>query len=320
MTTISRLRRRFRQFGGLRLVATYIRFGVFGEFLKQGLRALAGRCSINEAYSRIERKAIPKLQKQYLGLLDQLAAKYENQKLEHKKNDVIWVCWLQGMEQAPEIVKICNESLNRYIKGKEIIVITEENIGDYVTFPEHIQRKYKQGKIPMAQYSDMLRLELLIKHGGTWIDSTVLCTGDHFQKEVLDSDLFFFQFLKEGTEKPTGISNWFITASSNQRVLLILRDMLYKYWEDYDCLVAYFIFHVFFTMIARKLPGELAAMPKISNKYCFYLEHRLADEYDEQWLKELTDRCCFHKLNSRLWKEAERKENTFLCKIKSWYL
>ena len=319
-STISRLRKRFRQFGGLKLVATYIRFGVFGEFLKQGLKVLSGRCSVNEAYSRIERKVIPKLQKQYQPLLEDLAGRYENLELTHEKKDAIWVCWFQGMDQAPEIVKICNESLHRYINGREIIVITEENIGEYVSFPDYIQKKYKQGKIPMAQYSDLLRLELLIRYGGTWIDSTVLCTGDHFPKEVLDSDLFFFQFIKEGADRVQGISNWFITASSNQKVLLILRDMLYRYWQDYDCLVAYFVFHVFFAMIARKLPEEVTKMPRISNKYCFYLEHRLADEYDEQWLKELTDRCCFHKLNSRLWNEAERKDNTFLCKIKSWYL
>lgn len=319
MSTISRLKKRFSQFGGLRLVGAYIRLGVFGEFLKQGIKALTGKCSINEAYARIERKVIPILQKQYRPLLEELAARYENAELTHEKKDVIWVCWLQGMENAPEIVKICNASLHRYIKGKEIIVITADNIGEYVTFPEHIQKKYEQGKIPMAQYSDMLRLELLTRYGGTWIDSTVLCTGDHFPKEVLDADLFFFQYLKEDAQGPQGISNWFITASSNQKTLLILRDMLYQYWKDYDCLVAYFAFHIFYAMIARQMPEEVASMPKVSNKYCFYLEHRLADKYDEQWLNELTARCCFHKLNGRLWNEAEGKEDTFECKIKSWY-
>ena len=49
------------------------------------------------------------------------------------------------------------------------------------------------------------------------------------------------------------------------------------------------------------------------------MEHRLGDGYDEQWMKELTDRCCFHKLNRRLWNEAEGKDNTYLGKIKSWY-
>ena len=35
----------------------------------------------------------------------------------------------------------------------------------------------------------------------------------------------------------------------------------------------------------------------------------------EEWMQELTSRCCFHKLNRRLWNEAEGKENTFLEKI-----
>ncbi len=320
MSSISRLSKRFGQFGGLGLVREYLRLGVFGEFLKQGARALAGRCSINEAYSRIERKVIPHIRRQYRPLLKELVAQYQSREPEHKKNNVIWVCWLQGMDNAPEIVRICNASLHRYIKGREIIVITAENLGRYVSFPEHIRKKYEQGKIPMAQYSDMLRLELLTRYGGTWIDSTVLCTGDNFPAGALDADLFFFQFLKPDTERPQGISNWFITASSGQKTLLILRDMLYQYWKDYDCLVAYFIFHIFFSMIAEEMPQEVAAMPRAGNKYCFYLEHRLPDVCDEQWLKELTARCSIHKLNGRLWKEGENKDNSFVCKIKSWYL
>ena len=43
------------------------------------------------------------------GLLEELAARYENAELTHEKKDVIWVCWLQGMENAPEIVKICTQ-------------------------------------------------------------------------------------------------------------------------------------------------------------------------------------------------------------------
>ena len=100
---------------------------------------------------------------------------------------------------------------------------------------------------------------------------------------------------------------------------MILRDLLYQYWKDYNCVIAYFIFHIFFAMIAERLPEEISKMPRKSNKFCFYLEHRLSDEYDRVWMKELTDRCSFHKLNGRLWKEAKGKPNTFLAKIKETY-
>lgn len=167
----------------------------------------------------------------------------------HKHCKKIWVCWLQGIENAPDIVKVCNASLMKYITDREIVNINEQNIGQYVTFPKHIQKKYKQGKIPVAHYSDLLRLELLTRYGGTWIDATVLCTGKHYPKEVFDSELFFFQYLEKGEQGFSGISNWFITASSNQKALMILQDMLYQYWKDYDCVLAYFMFHIFFMVL-----------------------------------------------------------------------
>ncbi len=332
MSVISRLYNRFRQFGAFRIVIVYAHMGALGEFVKQGKYVLLKKKSINEAYSCIQGRVVPHLRKRYSPLVKELTQKYSHEKLIQTKSNKVWICWLQGMENAPEIVQICYASMKRHMTDREIIVITKENINRYVEFPEHIQRKYKEGKIPCAQFSDLLRLELLIRYGGTWIDSTVLCTGFRLQDsstseaakpitsfKFLDADLFFFQFLKKGEAGSQGISNWFITASTNQKVLLILRDMLYQYWRDYNCLVAYFIFHIFFSMIAKELPGEIEKMPKMSNRYCFYLEHRLGDTYQEEWMRELTSRCCFHKLNRRLWNEAEGREMSYLEKIREEY-
>jgi len=46
-----------------------------------------------------------------------------------------------------------------------------------VELPGYIVEKWEKGRIPAAMFSDLLRVELLIKYGGTWIDSTVFCTG-----------------------------------------------------------------------------------------------------------------------------------------------
>ena len=35
--------------------------------------------------------------------------------LEHKRNKIIWFCWLQGIENAPEVVKACYRSLQRHL-------------------------------------------------------------------------------------------------------------------------------------------------------------------------------------------------------------
>ena len=36
-------------------------------------------------------------------------------------NDIVWFCWLQGIENAPELVRRCLESLQRNIPDKKII-------------------------------------------------------------------------------------------------------------------------------------------------------------------------------------------------------
>lgn len=143
----------------------------------------------------------------------------------HEHPKVIWWCWLQGLDEAPQIVKTCYASLVQEFKGSkvqegqgisgvyEIKVIDAENWKEYIELPGYIVKKWEKKQIPPALFSDLLRLELLIKYGGTWIDSTVLCTG--FQdssfkfQNYLEADLFLFQYTKQGSI-PVSISNWFI--------------------------------------------------------------------------------------------------------------
>ena len=42
-----------------------------------------------------------------------------------------------------------------------------------------------------THFSDLLRLELLIKYGGTWVDASVLITK--YTKDYFNKDLFFFK-------------------------------------------------------------------------------------------------------------------------------
>ena len=53
---------------------------------------------------------------------------------EYKKN--IWICWWQGEEQAPELVKKCIQSIRKNAYHYNVVIITEENYRNYVSFPE----------------------------------------------------------------------------------------------------------------------------------------------------------------------------------------
>ena len=84
----------------------------------------------------------------------------------------------------PDVAKACLNSIKMHADRHPVIVITEANHGDYVDLPDYIRTKVKQGKISLTHLSDILRMALLAKHGGIWIDSTVLIPCKHFNSFI----------------------------------------------------------------------------------------------------------------------------------------
>ena len=96
---------------------------------------------------------------------------------------------------------------------------------------------------------------MLITYGGIWIDSTLLLTAA-IPKTVQDSELFLFKFNRIENIEPRNISNWFIVSKPHNKILILVRDLLYKYWFDNDVPINYFIFHYFFRMATEKFARE----------------------------------------------------------------
>ena len=94
----------------------------------------------------------------------------------HQYSNKIFWCWLQGEHNAPKLYKANLNALRRNCKNHDIIVITEKNMNQYINFPSFIINKLNKNFISKTHFCDILRLELLKKYGGTWIDASVLIT------------------------------------------------------------------------------------------------------------------------------------------------
>ena len=305
---------RFRQFGGVRLLGAYAKMGMFLCVMSEAVKLIAGRTSRDEAYAEIRRAVNRKLQAQYADFIVKRKEAYADEKSKREDGRKrVWTCWLQGFDNAPAMVKACQESMRRYLTGREIIQLTYENYKDYVTLPEHIVRKYERGQIPPALFADLLRLEVLIQYGGTWMDATMLCTEpgllakDSWLREIMDCDLFMFQALRKGDPRFYGISNWFITARPGRRPLMVLRDVLTEYWRNYSVTLDYYMFHDFFFTIVQLYPEEIAAMPRRNRLGPLRLMQGKGYEMttdglrlkEEPWVRLLFERVCVHKLDYR---------------------
>lgn len=314
-----KLIKRFSQFGGLRLVRHYSRLGLIPIIVKSFFRCLLKKQSFKRIYSDVLKRVEPFLEQKYQPLLGERKRYYSDQSFEHAHPSVIWFCWLQGFEQAPPIVHACYNSLKQYLPERNINLIDNNNWRDYVDLPDDIVRKWNKNEIPPANFSDLLRLQLLIRYGGSWIDATVLCTGTEHTRQYLDADLFVFQYTRPGAEWTGDISNWFISAHSNHPMLMALRDMLFDYWHSYDCTLDYYIFHLFFAMLAKEYPQVISSMPYGYSVWSITLMHHWKEPFDEVKWKRLISRVSFHKLSYRVSESTKKDSSNYFNYILSQY-
>lgn len=214
-----------------------------------------------------------------------------------KTNKTIWLCWLQGMEQAPEIVQQCVASVQHYMPNYDVHVLTAENIFKYVSLPEHIVKKYQKGTITFTHFSDILRTALLVQRGGIWMDATVLLT-DAIPAYMADAPLFFLQ-KSVLSSMPHAGSSWLLAAQKGNPVLRRVSDLLYAYWKRENKLRDYYLFHLFlYLVLTRNTQGAeaLKAMTYVPNVDAHTLQFRLFESYSPSGWEQVTTRSAIHKL------------------------
>lgn len=295
--------------GGMKLLKQYWRGGALFTGIRELILLGKSRTALEILRLSTTLKTKQKLERKYKWKLDEFDKNYIER--EHKISNKIWVCWFQGMDNAPELVKKCYQSVVEKNPDKDVTVITSENMGDYVQFPDYIMEKWEKGIITHTHMTDLLRLELLINHGGLWLDSTVLCTGQA-PSYFFESDLFFFQCLKPGREGHANyISSWLIEAKTNNKILMATRDLCYEYWKKNDSMWDYFLLHDFMSIVLERYEDDWKKVVPRDNATPHILLLRLFDEYDEEMWNAIKEQTPFHKLSYKFSDEDKKKIGTY---------
>lgn len=238
-----------------------------------------------------------KYKKRYKNLL----TKKEYLKKTDSSTDNVWIFWYQGLDAAPDLVKKTINSVKYYLKDKNIIILTKDNLDDYVTLPDYIQKKFINGNIPFAHFSDLVRLELLTTKGGLWIDSTVLLSNRPFYVD-LNIPLFVYKSISLYTKEklPTVASNWLIYSNGNSNILSLTKELLYTYWKRNNYVKVYSIFHILFKLATEVYNEEWDAVSTVSNIPPHLLQFELRNKFDKDRLEQLKSMSDVHKLNHRI--------------------
>lgn len=211
----------------------------------------------------------------------------------------IWQYWDSGIENAPDIVRACMASVEKYSDGIERVILNETNIKDYVEIPDYIYKLKERGIISSAHFSDILRTFLLYEHGGCWIDATVLMTAP-LPDFVRSADLFVLKNNKAEDPDRLNMTNYFISSRGNSVILAKMKRFLEKYWSENRGVLNYFFYaHAFtlFTDSSEENRNEWGEMPNYSYLVVQQMEKRLLEKYSKAVFIGMEQNSFIHKLS-----------------------
>lgn len=233
----------------------------------------------------------------------------------------IWMCWWQGLDTAPEIVKACIESVRRNAGGREVIVINDENVEEYVQFPDWIKELHKNGILSRTHISDLLRLELLARYGGIWLDSTFYCCRP-LTSHIYNASLWSIKrpdYLHASVASGMFANYSFGCDEAHRKVFAVIRDYFLEYWRRENYLVDYLLTDYLVVLAQRHDPWIAESFRGIqpNNPMCDELFKVFDQPYDEGKWQELSTHTDLFKLT---WKQdfpvEHNGERTFYGMLK----
>jgi hypothetical protein len=232
----------------------------------------------------------------------------------------IWVFWWQGEASMPELVKGCYRQL--CANHKNVVLITKDNLREYCDIPEYILDKCKASKITLTHLSDLVRVSLLAKFGGLYLDST--CWIPY----RIPDEVFQCKWISpntKGMSEAPWWSDWRWTGwcmgtnQSNNPMFVFCRDLFYAFYKE-NSVVPFYLFIDYLYDYVYRHNKEIKALVDGASETCTkrgLLHANLNSPWDEQKYNELCqDNWVFKCSYKSVWKRTTKDgQLTFYGKL-----
>ena len=164
------------------------------------------------------------------------------------KNKTIWAAWLQGYKELKSespfhTSVICLEKWKTLNPDWSVNVISESEISYYI--PEYFQIIENSPERSVQARSDLIRILLLDKFGGLWVDASCLPVqplSEFYKKIMNESGFFAYRFSERNISHNCEIEicSWFLCVDKPEHYLIsswkksfIEKFCTYKTWPYY---------------------------------------------------------------------------------------
>ena len=249
------------------------------------------------------------LKEEFNDFISEYQRKSNDANVKNKNSKIIWTLWLQGNsdEVQPEVVRMCLKNMKNNCGSHPLKILTKDNYLDYADIPGYIIDKVKSGQISYTHLSDLLRVCLLLKHGGMWLDATIFSTRK-IPEGIFDMKYFTVKHAYKNVrnvskERWTG----FLQASESNNILCdFIYNFFLEYWKKQKILIHYLLIDYVFALAYNEIPAcrKILDDVPLSNPELYSLDDLMSSRFDKTVYKKLTDETMFFKLT---WKSTYKK-------------
>lgn len=202
----------------------------------------------------------------------------------------IWVFWYQTDTKIPDVPYYCMEHMKN-ISGYTLNIITKDNIRDFV-YIEDALSLLESKKITIQFFSDILRMRLLRRHGGIWIDSTIaILSPDSFNKIFDNLSFYTMKPIVEPVWRFVAVGKWssFCWAGTKDNPFFAcIDDCFTEYIKNHEGCFEYL--HIDYTINAAYesvgfIKDMIDAVPPTC-KNASYIANILNEKYDDGFYKK----------------------------------
>ena len=217
----------------------------------------------------------------------------------------VFVCWWQGFDQAPDTVRLCLESIRRNIPEDRCVLceIRAENMEQYIYLPIHIMERYRDGRISLTHLSDVLRVMLLYRYGGLWLDATYFLAKP-LEPEFFDRDFFTLRSRTPKWRADIVQGRWscnLMLAKPGDPLMGFLVNAFCYYYFKTEELVDYYVFDYIIDLGIRCVPGAAERLEQVpyTDPEVMNLMPLMDKRFDQARYGSLISETSFFKLTYR---------------------
>lgn len=213
-------------------------------------------------------------------------------------NNTIWVFWWQGINEMPDIVRLCYQRLCEVNTNANVILVNRDNYMEYVDIPDHIVKKIGK-QISITHFSDILRANLLYKYGGIWVDSTL-----YFIKQIPE-EFFRMPFFSIKDKIKSSMSparhrwtGFFICAKAGSCFIKQFVDCFNNYWSIKENLIDYLLIDYFLDIIYdQNIEFKTIINDMQYTDYNVHCMDKVASNFDQAFCEDILQNNLFIKMS-----------------------